>query len=289
MKKFYIIKEQNQEGPFDIEQLKSLNIKKDTPVWYEGIENWTTAEKIEELKSILPSTVVPPKYEMPTQNNVTTLPPKFNKTESSNNSQNFESNNKKIVETKNNLKRNILIGALLIGVILIGLIVIASKNDNEYSGESSTTVESADNPQDGNTSYDNSSDSERQRVNFAITQKNMAYRNGWYEYITSQIGEYTYREIGGIDPFIVQVTNKTEYKMDNIDVDVEYIKSNGEVYETETLVFKNVAANSSLQLYSSGSDRGTSVRAQISNIGSSKMHFCYPSDNGNPNDPYFCK
>ena len=117
----------------------------------------------------------------------------------------------------------------------------------------------------------------------------MAYRNSWHEYITTQIGEYSYREIGGIDPFIVQVNNNTEYKMDNIDVDVDYVKANGEVYFTETLVFNNVSANSSLQLYSSGSDRGTSVRAQISNVSSSKMHFCYPMDSGNPNDPFFCK
>ncbi len=293
MKKFYLHNGQNQDGPFNIDELKALNIEKDTPIWYEGIENWTTAEKVEELKSILPVNVVPPKFEKPNQINTTSLPPKFNKTENLDNSQNFQSiSNIQNKEKKSNLNRNILIGVgSIIGVILIGVIAIKFQNNNNdnynYSGETAVTVDSLGNPQ--NTNYDNSAEIERQNINSAITQKNMAYRNSWYEYITTQLGEYSYREIGGIDPFIVQVTNNTEYKMDNIDVDVEYVKANGEVYDTETLVFKNVSANSSLQLYTSGSERGTSARAQISNIGSSKMHFCYPSDNGNPNDPFFCK
>ncbi len=60
MKKFYIIKNEIQEGAFSVEELKSLNIKNDTPIWYEGIENWTTAEKVEELKFLLK--VNPPEF-----------------------------------------------------------------------------------------------------------------------------------------------------------------------------------------------------------------------------------
>lgn len=71
MKTYYIHNGTEQLGPFDLEQLKSQQITKDTPVWYEGLENWTTVEKIEELRELLkPST--PPPFHPP---KVVTPPP----------------------------------------------------------------------------------------------------------------------------------------------------------------------------------------------------------------------
>ena len=113
---------QNQEGPFDIEQLKLLNINKDTPVWFDGIENWTTAEKVEDLKSILPTNVSPPKFVNPTQNKVSTTPPNFNVREEKEETPNINTQTKKsetLESKKNNSKRNLIIG----GGILFGLLV----------------------------------------------------------------------------------------------------------------------------------------------------------------------
>jgi len=53
MKKYFLHDGANQSGPFDIEELKSKNISKDTSIWYEGLTEWTTAGEIEELKRIL--------------------------------------------------------------------------------------------------------------------------------------------------------------------------------------------------------------------------------------------
>lgn len=59
MKKYFLHSGTEQEGPFDIEELKSKKITKDTPIWYDGISNWTTAGNIEELKNILATTPPP--------------------------------------------------------------------------------------------------------------------------------------------------------------------------------------------------------------------------------------
>lgn len=56
MSRYYIHNGQAQEGPFSIEELAAKNIKPDTPVWYEGLQEWTTAKDVEELKSIFQST-----------------------------------------------------------------------------------------------------------------------------------------------------------------------------------------------------------------------------------------
>lgn len=49
MKKYFLQKGTNYEGPFDLEELKSKNISKETYVWYEGLTEWTKACKLKEL------------------------------------------------------------------------------------------------------------------------------------------------------------------------------------------------------------------------------------------------
>lgn len=61
MKKYYLHNGTESSGPFDIEELKTLKITKKTPVWFEGMERWNTAEKIDELASIF--IIVPPALE----------------------------------------------------------------------------------------------------------------------------------------------------------------------------------------------------------------------------------
>lgn len=59
MKKFYLHNGTEQMGPFDLEELKTKDFTKKTPVWYEGLSEWTVAENVEELQQLL-SAVPPP-------------------------------------------------------------------------------------------------------------------------------------------------------------------------------------------------------------------------------------
>jgi hypothetical protein len=59
MKRFYLHNGTEQQGPFDIEDLKTKNISRETSIWYEGLDEWTTAEKVEDLKSLFKSTPPP--------------------------------------------------------------------------------------------------------------------------------------------------------------------------------------------------------------------------------------
>lgn len=64
MKKYFIYNNSQQQGPYDIDEIKNLKISKDTPIWFEGINDWTNAEKIDELKSVFAS--IPPPFIKPT-------------------------------------------------------------------------------------------------------------------------------------------------------------------------------------------------------------------------------
>jgi uncharacterized protein HemX len=58
MSKFYIHKDEQQQGPFTSEELKDLKITRETMVWFEGEESWKAAVEIEELQEIFKS--IPP-------------------------------------------------------------------------------------------------------------------------------------------------------------------------------------------------------------------------------------
>lgn len=59
MKYYYIDKNQVQQGPADENELRAARINASTPVWYEGLSEWTTAGEIKELEPIL-ATLPPP-------------------------------------------------------------------------------------------------------------------------------------------------------------------------------------------------------------------------------------
>lgn len=60
MRMYFIHDGTKQEGPYSLDELKTKNITRQTPIWFEGIDEWTIAENIEELKSIFTS--VPPPF-----------------------------------------------------------------------------------------------------------------------------------------------------------------------------------------------------------------------------------
>src|SRR5665213_1716347 len=60
MRKYFVHDSQKEKGPFTIEELSSENITAETPVWYEGLESWTMAGNVNELKSLFIKKVAPP-------------------------------------------------------------------------------------------------------------------------------------------------------------------------------------------------------------------------------------
>jgi hypothetical protein len=49
MRLYFINDKEFKEGPYDAETLKGKNVFKETPIWFEDLGQWTTANEIEEL------------------------------------------------------------------------------------------------------------------------------------------------------------------------------------------------------------------------------------------------
>ena len=59
-RKYYIASGKEHFGAFTISELQEKNINPNTLIWYEGLEQWTRADEIAELKSCIVSIPVPP-------------------------------------------------------------------------------------------------------------------------------------------------------------------------------------------------------------------------------------
>ncbi len=53
MKKYFYSDGKEKLGPFSFEELKNENINKETLIWFEGLDNWTSAKYILEIEEIL--------------------------------------------------------------------------------------------------------------------------------------------------------------------------------------------------------------------------------------------
>ncbi len=60
MRQYFIYDGQLKKGPFNFEQLKSESLSKETPVWYEGMQDWILAGNLTELKEYFMQKATPP-------------------------------------------------------------------------------------------------------------------------------------------------------------------------------------------------------------------------------------
>lgn len=274
MTNYYLHDGEKEHGPYSLEQLASKDLKKNTPIWFESLGGWRTVDEVEEVRHLV-SVVTPPplinanelnkvpeaKIELPIYKN-----PDLNKV---------------------NSKRSILIPILLI--VLLSLTGISVWLYNQYS-ETNESIDHVEEKITASENHQSAAEQERLRINKAITEKNMNYRNNWQNYIHLSHDEpsvnYTF---GGISSFSLHVNNETSYMLDEVEINIEYIRKNGDVYQTKSVSVFNIPAGASENGIAPSSINGVKVICTISKIISRKMHFCYPSDNGNSEDPYFYK
>ncbi len=118
MKKYYLHHKDEQLGPFSIEELKEKQIRGNTPIWYEGLSDWTTAEKVEDLKVLFKT------------------PPPFESKQPPSPIQKLPTEKPAEKESKPKKKRRIglVITVLIICLLIAGALVIISNNPDAIPG-----------------------------------------------------------------------------------------------------------------------------------------------------------
>ncbi len=82
---------------------------------------------------------------------------------------------------------------------------------------------------------------------------------------------------GGISKLKLVVQNKSDYKVNLVVVELQYLKVNKEVFKTETIYFRDIDPNSSLSVDAPKSSRGNKINYKITLI-SSKDHLYHASN-----------
>lgn len=83
------------------------------------------------------------------------------------------------------------------------------------------------------------------------------------------LNKYRVGMFGGIDDIKVSVQNHSDYPLDLVVVELQYIQNNQKLFRTETLRFKDVGAGNSQVLPAPKSSKGIKLKARISYITSS--------------------
>jgi len=123
-----------------------------------------------------------------------------------------------------------------------------------------------------------------------INQKQY-YRKHWKEYIHLSANDYKTGFLGGIKDLKININNQTDFRINRAVVKIYYYRANGDLFKTENVSLKNIAAQTSRSVSAPESPRGLSVKVDFIKITSRSMNFCYNKNKkptSNNSDPYKC-
>lgn len=232
MKKYFLHDGSEQAGPFDIEELKSKNVNRDTPIWFEGLDEWTTIGKVDELREIITSS--PPPFE--TNLTSTTSVRKSMK-------QSFFVDQS--TKSRSTGRRLLIISGVIV-LSLIGFFVFNQIQHQQYQQEREYIINAEEDTK-------------------AMIKKNIN------SFVTVERNEYTYSQLGGISNLKISVTNSTDYLLDNVKVKVIYIKANGAVWDSKMVDFNMLDPQTKSTIKVGDTERGTSVEYEIVSIKSNAL------------------
>jgi hypothetical protein len=238
MKKFYVHEDDTRQGPFDITDLKVKNISRETPVWYEGISEWTAAGKIDELKELF-----------------ATEPPAFNSTPAQRPQPHHP-----WLDRRNPLRqRNSKLRWMLLAPVVLLMGITAAMYQHE---EKATAIKKEP--------KEKSKESRKETTNNEESIKRKI-RNNIRAYIKAESNTYQSSNLGGISNLKITVSNSTGYTIDMVRVKITYIKANGGIWETRLEDFYAIKPNADVTHKISDTKRGTSIEYEIASIKSKAL------------------
>jgi hypothetical protein len=253
MSQYYLHDGQAQRGPYTLEELRSESVTVETLIWYDGITDWTKASDVDSLKELFRKG--PPPLPITVQESTAAVVP----------------------VKKKSLLPYIIAGVVLVVLIIGYLMYQNSKHEAEIINVQ-TALDQKNKEAEDQRLLQQQKENELKAANDALEARQMQYRNGWSRYVTLTGSKYMTSGIGGISDLDLTVSNRTEYPLDNVEVEVDYIKTSGGIYKTEKVVYDIIPAGTQKTLRAPNSSRGTSVNIRIQKVKATAFHFCYDYD-----------
>lgn len=96
-------------------------------------------------------------------------------------------------------------------------------------------------------------------------------RNAWDELVSVSANDYKRVAFGGIRNLQLTVTNSSKYPIENVTVQLEYIKPSEETLRTENVHFRSIGANETSTIRIPDTNRGIRVNYRIVSVSSREM------------------
>jgi hypothetical protein len=259
---YYIFFQEKRLGPYTVENLIALKLPASTPVWTDGMTEWSTLGEL---------------YLEGYSNSFDHSTPKNNDHQHTNNSP-TGSANIKMTYYSSYFRIAMILSVSLLLIFGVVYFINANQSSTEVNTIDSLAYDSTSIPVKPNESPSQNPETSNPLPNKDVVTKDesLYYRENWPDFISSSNNAYLYSELGGISNLEISLNNNTPYILDEVIVIVDYIKANGSVFKTETLYFTNVEPNSISSLSAPDSPRGTSVNHYVIGVQSIGMKLHYP-------------
>lgn len=209
MIKYYLHDGEKQLGGFEKEELKKYEIKQDTPIWYESLEEWTTAGEIEDLKDIIVKE--PPRF-------------KYSNTNKNSNDDSFYKKNKYYLLT--------LLGLL---IVILSIIIIKTSLTSSLKNENApllknSSINDSSNQEVKSNKVDSSSKNQNKSIEDIKKDLVKSEQNSPLKFITIDAND---------KPNKVRTRHGTFFRSSKYEIDGVLIE--GFIYSNATLaVFKDI-------------------------------------------------
>lgn len=253
-----------QKGPVNLKELKSLPLTKETLIWQEGMSEWKKAGEVLDFNDYFKTIPPPISASKPLESDV--KPPVMHAVSDS--SANRSGSGK--------LKMGLGIAIIAVAAVSFLGYIQTTKEDLVDEAVKEQQVQA------------NERKAEEERIKMeALELEKKTIRNRITDYIGYNT-TYNAEVFGGINNVMVKVSNNTEYPIDEVVIRVKYIKDNGGLWTTYDVRVRNIAAKGTSIERADDSNRGTKLECEILSIKSEGLNLCFEGVQGGE-DPYRCR
>lgn len=248
-----------------MEEFSKNRYYKSTLIWHEGLNGWISIADSEELKHLI-GTIENVFTDAALPQSVSNLTPPLTEV---------------ITQNPHTNRKFTLLWTAIVLLLIGGYFYFSHKSANTPNA----TVPVI---------FNDSTMSDSNGITIVGAEAEMkTYRLNWEKLILVQPNDFKQRKLGGIADLKILVENNTPYLVDSIKVKVNYLKANGEIFQTILLRFDNINGNATKDLFAPNSERGVNVTCEILSINSHAMELCFDKSKHNASildggDPFHC-
>jgi hypothetical protein len=271
MKRYLLLRDDVQSGPFSLEEIISNSLLATDLVWILGISNgWTYASEVDELAGMVqdqPGTnaIQSSVANSSSNKNISTpdLKTKYRRS-LSDIKEMYLQHLQKADKTK---KYKFGLAAAAFAILILGGLLIKKMVDGPKEVEIKAADVSKTPSGDGITNSENFQNAlSKEFVTIEEPKPKKVKPKDLKKMISVEMNDYHVRLLGGINDLKLTVQNHSDHVLDKVVIKVDYLKPKGDVVNSEEIIARNIKPAESKTVEVPPSSRGVKIKYSIVNV-----------------------